>query len=1220
MTNKPNIKEAVQKRILVLDGAMGTMLQAYNFQEEDYHHESIPESGESYKGNNELLNLSHPEAVVEIHKKYIEAGADIVETNTFNGNAISQSDYGLEGMVHQINLSAARLARKAADELSTPERPRFVAGSMGPTNQTASLSPDVSNPGFRKVSFNDLFEAYKEQASALIEGGVDLLLIETIFDTLNAKAALYAIEEANKEKKTDVPVMISGTITDASGRTLSGQTLKAFYTSMMHGNIFSMGLNCALGAEQLTPYIEELSNLATVPTSAHPNAGLPNELGEYDQSAREMADLIEDYLKKGWVNIIGGCCGTRPDHVKAIAEVAKKYSPRKVPKYEPVTRFSGLEMLEITPELNFVNIGERTNVAGSKKFARLIKEEKFEQALDVARNQVEGGAQVIDVCMDDAMLDDEAAMVNFLNLVATEPDIARVPIMIDSSRWNVIEAGLKCVQGKPIVNSISLKDGEEEFIRRAQIIKQYGAAAVVMLFDETGQADVYQRKIDIAERSYKILTEKAGFPAEDIIFDPNVLAIGTGIKEHNNYAVDFIKTCKWITENLPHANISGGISNLSFSFRGNNTVREAIHAVFLFHAIKAGLTMGIVNPNLLQVYNDIEPDLLTLTEELVLNKRADATERLMIYAENVKETKETEEQKASWREKELDDRLEYCLLKGIGNYLEEDLNEAIEKYDKALEIIEGPLMKGMNVVGDLFGEGRMFLPQVVKTARVMKQAVEILEPTVKAQEAVGTEPRKKGKILMATVKGDVHDIGKNIVSVVLECNSFEVIDIGVMVPAEKILEEAHNYQVDAIGLSGLITPSLDEMVDVAKKMDEAGFTLPLLIGGATTSELHTAVKIAPSYRNTVVHVKDASRSVGVVKNLLGDNNEEFSEEVFQKYEKVRDKYANRHQTQLRDIEEARANAIQLEFNENTVYEPKEKGVRVFDDVKIEDIRPYIDWTFYFSAWDMKGRYPAILGDPVNGPEARKLLDDTEQMLNEIELNKWLKCSGVAGIFPAAKYGDDIIVYENEKRNQIRMYLNQLRNQEEKDGPNLCLSDFIAPADASVKDYVGAFAVTGGLGLEEVEAHFRKKHDDYHVIMVKILADRLAEAFAEYLHEVVRKEMWGYAPNEDLTVDAMLREKYQGIRPAYGYPACPDHDEKRKIWELLDAEKNTGIKLTENMAMAPTASVSGIYMAHPHSKYFRIGKINDSQLKDYAERKNQSVFEALKYIKQNYNED
>ena len=870
MKNKPNIYEAVKKRILVLDGAMGTMLQAYNFQEEDYHHESIPESGENYKGNNELLNISHPEAVLEIHKKYIEAGADIIETNTFNGNAISQADYGLEGLVHLINFNAAKIARQAADELSTTEKPRFVAGSMGPTNQTASLSPDVSNPGFRKVHFDDLYKAYREQAAALIEGGVDLLLIETIFDTLNAKAALYAIEEVNNEKGTDVPIMISGTITDASGRTLSGQTLKAFYTSMIHGNIFSFGLNCALGAEQLTPYIEDLSNLATVYTSAHPNAGLPNELGEYDQSAQEMADLIEAYLKKGWVNIIGGCCGTRPDHVKAIADVAEKYQPRSLPEHKPITRISGLEMLEITPELNFVNIGERTNVAGSKKFARLIREEKYEEALDVARNQVDGGAQVIDVCMDDAMLDDEAAMVKFLNLIAAEPDIAKVPIMIDSSRWNVIEAGLKCVQGKSIVNSISLKDGEEEFIRRAEIIQKSGAAAVVMLFDEKGQADVYERKKEIAQRSYDTLTKKANFPPEDIIFDPNVLAIGTGIKEHNNYAVDFIRTCKWITNNLPHAKISGGISNLSFSFRGNNTVREAIHAVFLYHAIKAGLTMGIVNPNLLQVYNDIETDLLNLTEDLVLNKRADATERLMIFAENVKEKQETEVQKESWREKNLEDRLEYSLLKGIRNYLEEDLEEAIEKYDKALEIIEGPLMNGMNTVGDLFGEGRMFLPQVVKTARVMKQAVEILEPTVKSQETEGAEPRKKGKLLLATVKGDVHDIGKNIVDVVLGCNSYDVIDIGVMVPAETILEEAHNYQVDAIGLSGLITPSLDEMVEVAKKMDEAGFTLPLLIGGATTSELHTAVKIAPAYKHTVVHVKDASRSVGVIKNLLSN--------------------------------------------------------------------------------------------------------------------------------------------------------------------------------------------------------------------------------------------------------------------------------------------------------------------------------------------------------------
>ncbi len=1221
MSKKNSIADILKKKVLVLDGAMGTMLQAYQFEEEDYHHESIPETDINYKGNNELLNLSHPEAVLEIHKKYLEAGADIIETNTFNGNAISQADYGLEGIVYEINLEGAKLAREAADEYSTPENPRFVAGSMGPTNQTASLSPDVSNPGFRKVSFDDLYEAYKTQALALVEGGVDILLIETIFDTLNAKAALYAIEEVNEEKGTNVSVMVSGTITDASGRTLSGQTLKAFYTSMRHGNILSVGLNCAMGAEQLTPYIEELSKTASCFTSAHPNAGLPNELGEYDQSAQEMADLIESYLKKGWVNIIGGCCGTRPDHVKAIAEVAQKYEPRKVPKHKPATRISGLEMLEITPEMNLINIGERTNVAGSRKFARLIREEKFEEALSVARNQVEDGAQAIDVCMDDAMLNDEAAMVKFLNLIAAEPDISKVPIMIDSSRWNVITAGLKCVQGKPIVNSISLKDGEEEMIRKAKIIQRFGAAAVVMLFDETGQADVFERKKAIAERSYKTLTEKAGFPPEDIIFDPNVLAIGTGMKEHNNYAVDFIKACTWIKENLPHAKISGGISNLSFSFRGNNTVREAIHAVFLYHAVKAGLNMGIVNPGLLQVYTDIDPDLLTLTEDLVLNRRADATERLMIFAENVKEKQTTEKQKESWREKPLEDRLEYSLLKGINSYLEKDLEEAISKYDKALKIIEQPLMKGMNTVGDLFGEGRMFLPQVVKTARVMKQAVEILEPTVKAQEVADkTKEKKKGKILLATVKGDVHDIGKNIVQVVLECNSFEVIDIGVMVPAETILEEAHNYQVDAIGLSGLITPSLDEMVDVAKKMDEAGFTLPLLVGGATTSELHTAVKIAPEYRNTVVHVKDASKSVGVVKNLSSEKAENFATETKERYNAIRNKYENRHRAELRSIEEARQNAVQLEFNEETTFKPNKIGVYEFNDTKLEDIRPYIDWTFFFAAWDLKGRYPAILGDPVNGSEARKLLDDAEQLLNEIEYNKWLKCGGVAGIFPAASYGDDIVVYDDEERSQVKMHLNQLRNQEQKDGPNYCLSDFIAPAESGVKDYVGAFAVTTGIGIEEIEKRFRNDNDDYRLIMLKILADRLAEAFAEYLHEKVRKELWGYAPDEDLTVDAQIREKYQGIRPAYGYPACPDHDEKRKIFELLNATEKAGIKLTENMAMYPNASVSGIYIAHPHSKYFRIGQINDSQLTDYANRKNQSTMEVLKYLKQNYKEE
>jgi 5-methyltetrahydrofolate--homocysteine methyltransferase len=1218
MANKADIFKAVQERILVLDGAMGTMLQAYKFQEEDYHHESIPESGENYKGNNELLNISHPEAVHEIHRKYLEAGADIVETNTFNGNGISQADYGLEQeeIVYKLNFEAAKLARKAADEFSTSERPRFVAGSMGPTNQTASLSPDVSNPGFRKVTFDKLVEAYKIQASALIDGGVDTLLVETIFDTLNAKAALFAIEEVNETKRTNIPVMVSGTITDASGRTLSGQTLGAFYTSMKHGNILSFGLNCALGAEQLTPYIEELSNMASCFTSAHPNAGLPNELGEYDQSAREMAQLIESFLQKGYVNIIGGCCGTRPDHVKAIAEVAAKYPPRIIPKHKPVTRFSGLELLEVTKETNFVNIGERTNVAGSKKFARLIREEKYDEALDVARSQVDGGAQVIDVCMDDAMLDDEKAMVKFLNLIASEPDISKVPIMIDSSRWNVIEAGLKCVQGKSIVNSISLKDGNEEFIKRAKLIKKYGAGTVVMLFDEKGQADVYQRKIEIAERSYKILTEKAGFPPEDIIFDPNVLAIGTGMTEHNGYAVDFIKTCTWITENLPHAKISGGISNLSFSFRGNNTVREAIHAVFLYHAIKAGLTMGIVNPSLLQVYTDIEPDLLKLTEDLVLNRRKDATERLMIFAENVKESKETEAQKEAWREKELDERLEYSLLKGITAYLKEDLAEAIEKYDRALEIIEGPLMNGMNIVGDLFGEGRMFLPQVVKTARVMKQAVEILEPTVKAQETSTGDIRSNGKLLLATVKGDVHDIGKNIVDVVLSCNSYEVIDIGVMVPAEKILQTAIYEKVDVIGLSGLITPSLDEMVDVATKMEEAGFKVPLLIGGATTSELHTAVKITPNYSQPVVHVKDASRSVGVMKKLLGNNKEAYAQELETRYEDIKRKYAEKNTTKLIDLANARQNAPIIEFNETNVYKPNLIGIKTYENVSIDILREYIDWTFFFGAWEMRGRYPAILEDPVHGPEAKKLFADTEKMLDLIAENNWLTCNGVAGIWPAASQGDDILVYEDENREKVRTVFNQLRNQQERDDANLCLSDFIAPVNSGLKDYVGAFAVTGGIGLEKLEAHYREQQDDYHVIMVKILADRLAEAFAEFLHEEVRKKLWGYAPDENLELKEMLKEQYQGIRPAAGYPACPDHDEKRKIFEMLDAP-SIGITLTENMAMYPNASVSGLYMAHPDSKYFNLGKINDSQLDDYAKRKGQSKKEVLKYLKQNY---
>ena len=1223
MNHVERIKAELAKRVLVLDGAMGTMIQRHKLKEEDYRGIRFKDYDYDVKGNNDLLSITNPKLIENIHKEYLEAGADLIETNTFNANKISLADYHMEGLAYEINLESAKIAKKAVAEFmeQNPEKGKFVVGSIGPTNRTTSMSPDVNDPGFRAVSFDDMRKAYYEQAEGLLDGGADVLMIETIFDTLNAKAALFAIEELFENKGITLPIMISGTITDASGRTLSGQTLEAFFNSLSHVDLLSFGLNCALGAEQLRQYIEELSRISKFHVSAHPNAGLPNQFGEYDQSAQQMADILEAYLKDGFVNIVGGCCGTNPTHIKKIADVAEKYPPRKLPEIEPLTRLSGLEALTVSKESNFVNVGERTNVAGSRKFLRLIKEEKFDEALSIARNQVENGAQVIDVCMDEAMLDSEASMTNFLNLLASEPDISKLPIMIDSSKWSVIEAGLKCVQGKSVVNSISLKEGEDAFILYAKLIQRYGAATVVMLFDEKGQADTYERKIEIAEKSYKILTEKVGFAPEDIIFDPNVLAVATGIEEHNDYALNFIKATKWIKENLPHAKISGGVSNLSFSFRGNNTVREAMHSAFLFHAINEGMDMGIVNPGMLEVYDDIPKDLLQLVEDVVLNRRKDATERLIAFAEKIVATDKKEEKKDEWREKPVQERLSYALVKGITDFIDEDVEEARKHYNQSLEIIEQPLMDGMNIVGDLFGSGKMFLPQVVKSARVMKKAVAYLLPFIEEEKRLSGNTSAAGKILMATVKGDVHDIGKNIVGVVLACNNYEIIDLGVMVPAEKIIDTAIKENVDIIGLSGLITPSLEEMVHVAEEMKRRNVNIPLMVGGATTSKIHTAVKIAPELDIPAIHVKDASKSVGVVRNLLSVTLKQgYLKEIIEDYRVIREKNLARQAGETHiDIEQARKNKIKINWQKADLATPKVVGNTVLTDYSLKEIAEYIDWTFFFHAWEINGKYPKIFDDPIKGEEAKKLYDDAQNMLEQIINNKMLTANAVLGIYPANSIGDDIEVYENEKREKAVEILHHLRNQQLKEEEsNVCLSDFIAPKETAVKDYIGAFAVTCGIGIEEHVKRFEDNNDDYSAIMLKILADRLAEAFAELLHHQVRKQYWGYAPNENLNTTELIREKYEGIRPAAGYPACPDHTEKETIFRLLDAEKNTQIKLTESFMMNPGASVSGLYFAHPDSKYFSIQKIGKDQVENYASRKNLKVAEVEKWLATNLN--
>jgi 5-methyltetrahydrofolate--homocysteine methyltransferase len=1210
------LEKLITERILILDGAMGTMIQKHKLQEQDYRGEQFTGHQKPLKGNNDILSITKPDIILNIHKGYLEAGADLITTNTFNANRISMADYGMEHLVYEINFQSAKLASKAIQMFETAETKgtHFIVGTLGPTNRTASMSSDVNDPGARSVTFDELVEAYSEQARGLIDGGVHILMVETVFDVLNCKAALFAIDSLFEEERTKLPVMVSGTITDASGRTLTGQTLEAFLISVSHFPLFSIGLNCALGAEQLRPFVEELSAKTGFYVSAHPNAGLPNQFGEYEQSAEFMASVAEDFMKNGWVNIIGGCCGTTPEHIRKIAGKAKQYKPRTKPEITKHTRLSGLEALAITPQTNFVNIGERTNVSGSMKFARLIREEKYDEALVIARNQVEGGAQIIDICMDEAMLDSEKAMVKFVNLIMSEPDIARLPLMIDSSKWDVIESALKCIQGKSVVNSISLKEGEKIFLQHARKIRKYGAAAVVMLFDEKGQAATFEKRIEVAERSYKLLVEKAGFPPEDIIFDPNVLAIATGIDEHNNYAVNFIKATGWIRNNLPYAKISGGISNLSFSFRGIDRVREAMHSVFLYHAIKAGLDMGIVNPGMLQVYSEIEPSLLQLTEDVVLNRRKDATERLVKYAEGLRDEGKKRERSEEWRSMPVLERIAYSLRRGFDEFIEQDIEEARSLFPRSIEIIEGPLMNGMNEVGDLFGSGKMFLPQVVKSARVMKKAVAILEPYIE-KESEETEKKTSGKIVMATVKGDVHDIGKNIVGVVLSCNNYKVIDLGVMVHADKIIETAIYEKADFIGLSGLITPSLEEMVHVASEMQRRNVEIPLLIGGATTSEIHAAVKIAPVYSSAVIHVRDASKAAGVLSSLFQGKRDEYIKAIKEKYKKLLEVHNSAiSEKKLVKLSEARKNRLVTDWSSVQICSPKKPGLHLIDEIDLNILVKYIDWTFFFFAWKVNGKFPAIFEDPVKGEEARKLYDDAQYYLKEIIEKKILKANGVFGLYPAVSAGDDVIVL-SENRNEPRSVFRFLRNQEKKEEgiPNLCLADLIAPESSGIKDYIGAFVVTAAI---EDQAFSFYKDDDYSTIMIRILSDRIAEAAAEYLHEQVRKDYWGYAHDEELSIEDMLKVKYSGIRPAPGYPACPDHTEKRVIFDLLDAENLIGAGLTENFAMTPPAAVSGYIFAHPASTYFNIGKIAEDQLKEYASRKNITVEEAARWLAPN----
>ena len=1219
------LRTALQQRILILDGGMGTMIQSYKLEEQDYRGARFADWPSDVKGNNDLLLLSKPEVIAEIEKAYLDAGADIIETNTFNATRISQADYGMQELAYELNVAGARVARQVCDAKTaeTPDRPRFVAGVLGPTSRTCSISPDVNDPGYRNVTFDELVENYTEATRGLIEGGADLILIETIFDTLNAKAAIFAVQQVFEEDGVELPIMISGTITDASGRTLSGQTTEAFWNSVRHANPISVGLNCALGAKELRPYLEELSNKAGTHVSAHPNAGLPNEFGEYDETPAQMAVVVEEFAAAGFLNIIGGCCGTTPGHIQAIAEAVAKYPPRAIPEIPRACRLSGLEPFTIDRNSLFVNVGERTNITGSAKFARLIREENYAEALEVAQQQVEAGAQIIDINMDEGMLDSKAAMVRFLNLIASEPDISRVPIMIDSSKWEVIEAGLKCIQGKGIVNSISMKEGVEQFKQHARLCKRYGAAVVVMAFDEKGQADTEARKTEICQRSYDILVNEVGFPPEDIIFDPNIFAVATGIEEHNNYAVDFINACAYIRDNLPYALSSGGVSNVSFSFRGNNPVREAIHSVFLYYAIRNGLSMGIVNAGQLEIYDEIPPLLRDRVEDVVLNRTAEATEALLAIADQFKgdgSVKEAENEE--WRSWPVEKRLEHSLVKGITTWIVEDTELARQACARPIEVIEGPLMAGMNVVGDLFGSGKMFLPQVVKSARVMKQAVAHLIPFI--EEEKGDTPEAKGKILMATVKGDVHDIGKNIVGVVLGCNGYDVVDLGVMVPAEKIMQTAIDEKCDIIGLSGLITPSLDEMVHVAREMQRRDFHLPLMIGGATTSKAHTAVKIEPHYQNdAVVYVTDASRAVGVATSLLSKELKSgYVQQVREDYAVVRERTANRSaRTEYLSYQQALDNRLQLDWNDYTPPAPRVHGVQLLDNIDLRTLAEYIDWTPFFIAWDLAGKYPRILQDDVVGEAATSLFNDAQALLEKIIREKRLTARALFGFWPANQVdGDDIQLRDEQGAPLARLHHLRQQNIKPDGKPNLSLADFVAPENSGKTDYVGGFITTAGIGAEEMAREYEAKGDDYNAIMVKALADRLAEACAEWLHEQVRKTYWGYADDEKLANDDLIREKYRGIRPAPGYPACPDHTEKATLFSLLDPQQQCGVSLTEHFAMYPAASVSGWYFSHPQSQYFAVGKIGRDQVERYSQRKQQELDGVERWLAPNLNYD
>jgi 5-methyltetrahydrofolate--homocysteine methyltransferase len=1221
------LRELARERILVLDGAMGTMIQELQYDEAAFRGERFKNFHRDLRGNNDLLILTQPRAIEDIHALYLGAGADIVATNTFSSTSIAQADYDMSGLAYELNFEGAKLAHAAAVRVSAEDgKPRFVAGALGPTNRTASISPDVSNPGYRAVTFDQLRLAYSEQINGLLDGGADVLLIETIFDTLNAKAALYAVAEICDERGIHVPVMISGTITDKSGRLLSGQLPEAFWNSVQHANPVTIGFNCALGAEDLRAHVSDIGRIADTLVCAYPNAGLPNEFGQYDESPEYMARLIGEFAQAGLVNIVGGCCGTTPDHIAAIAAAVAPHAPRKIPQIAPRLRLSGLEPFELTPAIPFVNVGERTNVTGSARFRKLITSGDYTAALQVARDQVENGAQIIDVNMDEGLLDSEQAMTTFLHLVASEPDIARVPVMIDSSKFHVIEAGLKCVQGKPIVNSISMKEGEEKFIHEATIARRHGAAVVVMAFDEAGQADTFARKTEICKRAYDILVGRLDFPPEDIIFDPNVFAIATGIEEHNNYGVDFIEATRWIRQNLPHAHISGGVSNLSFSFRGNEPVREAMHSVFLYHAIKAGMDMGIVNAGQMAVYDDLDPELRQVCEDVVLNRDPGASERLLALAEKFRgQERQTKEADLAWREWHVDKRLSHALVHGITEFIETDTETARLAADRPLAVIEGPLMSGMNIVGDLFGDGKMFLPQVVKSARVMKQAVAYLLPFMDEEKArnrangvVSDGRNSAGKIVLATVKGDVHDIGKNIVGVVLQCNNFEVIDLGVMVPAAKIIETAKAEQADIIGLSGLITPSLDEMCHLAAEMERHGLDLPLLIGGATTSRVHTAVKIDPNYkRGPVVHVNDASRAVGVASSLLSSSKREaYASDIRKEYVKISAAHAKAQADKKRlSLKQARANAISINWSQTTPKKPSFVGIRSFSDYSLSELVEYIDWTPFFQTWELTGRFPAILDDPKAGAVARSLYDDAQQMLKQIVAEKWFKASATIGFWPANSEGDDIIVYADDTRTTPIATYHTLRQQlEKREGRyNVALSDFVAPRASGIADYIGSFVVTAGIGEDVIADRFKHANDDYSSILVKALADRLAEAFAERMHQRVRKEFWGYASGETLGNSELILEQYAGIRPAPGYPAQPDHTEKGTLFRLLDAERTAGVTLTESFAMWPGSSVSGLYLSHPESFYFGVGKIERDQVEDYASRKGWTVQETERWL-------